>query len=169
MIGFRQHNGAAGVLLMRRSGILPALLAIFMACTQGVIPTPEEALKEFYEADDVMEEQLMDPLILAGQTVVPLVLKEIRNRDMRRRGYAILALGHIGDRRALNGLRKIARDATENDVSRLCALRAIVLIDRTEGMTLAKEYTDEDIANVGWIHRQLETATPLARRTGRRP
>ena len=73
---------------------LGALLCLLWAVAEGPLRNPDEALKDFYDAGDRAEDQLMDPLILTGRSVVPLVLKELPNKDMRPRRYAIGFLGN---------------------------------------------------------------------------
>lgn len=90
---------------------------------------PASALKSFYERD-VAEDQLMDPLILAGRDVIPLLERELLNPDMPRRRYAISAIGNIGDKAALPILRKILEDRSEVDYIRCDSLEAISMIDR---------------------------------------
>jgi HEAT repeat protein len=98
---------------------------------------PDTALAEFF-ASTAAEDQLMDPLILAGREVVPPVLKEVVRRDMPRRRYAILALGNIGDRAAVEPLEQIALDQAEEEHLRCDALKALALIDETRARALAQ-------------------------------
>jgi hypothetical protein len=55
----------------------------------------------FYVGAD-HEPELDDPLIEAGPAMVPAICEAIAHPDMKRRRYAIGALGHIGDRRSLD-------------------------------------------------------------------
>jgi hypothetical protein len=65
-----------------------------MSLYSHVPRSPELALKAFYERE-VAEDQIMDPLILAGPSVVPYVEKELANEDMPNRRYAVAALGNL--------------------------------------------------------------------------
>ena len=56
--------------------------------------SPENAIKEFKESKDKAEDQIMDPLILCGKKVIPLVMKEIEDTNMPNRRYAIAYLGN---------------------------------------------------------------------------
>jgi hypothetical protein len=60
---------------------LVALLGLWWAVADGPLRNSGEALEDFYEAKDREEDQLMDPLILTGRSVVPLVLKELPNNN----------------------------------------------------------------------------------------
>ncbi|HEY3039305.1 MAG TPA: hypothetical protein VGJ66_11240 [Pyrinomonadaceae bacterium] len=84
----------------------------------------------------------MDPLILAGDKVVPLVLKQVKDKNMRRRRYAIGFLGNGSYKQALQSLETILQDATEEDYFRGDALQSIYMIDEFRGRELAKRYTD---------------------------
>lgn len=119
-----------------------ALLVVGVRCTivLAQIPdSPEAALQQFYSASpfEVAEVQLADPLILAGRSAVPLLLSEIASQDMPRRGYAVLALGDIGDPAVVARLSEMVNDPTDN--ARCDALRAIALIDQREASALARE------------------------------
>lgn len=53
------------------------------------------------------EPELDDPLIAAGYPMTLVICQAILHPDMKRRRYAIGALGYIGDKRALPTLVKI--------------------------------------------------------------
>ena len=89
--------------------------------------SPEEALEDFCKYDGG-EETLMDPLILAGDKVVPLVLENIRNKQMPKRRYAIEFLGNGTIRQALPVLEELVKNNTEEDFIRGDALQAIYRI-----------------------------------------
>jgi HEAT repeat protein len=99
----------------------------------------EAIMKEFYSAQ-VPEPIIKAPLVSAGRKIVPYFSKEVLNRKMQKRGYAILALGEIGDRRALDSLKKVLDDQSEEKDFRECALRAIWHIDRKLGEEYARRY-----------------------------
>lgn len=104
--------------------------------------SPKEALQRFY-GNNGPEDTFMDPLILAGEGVVPLVLKEVKNKNMPRRRYAIEFLGNGSYREALPDLESILKDTTEEDYFRGDALRSIYLIDESRGQEFAQEYKDQ--------------------------
>jgi hypothetical protein len=96
-----------------------ALVAFWMGTDlrSGIPASPAEAVKSFYERE-VAEDQLMDPLILAGPDVIPLLEQDLRDPNVPRRRYAIGAVGDIGDKSALPTLRKILEDRSEVDYIR---------------------------------------------------
>lgn len=102
---------------------------------------PEDALKRFYD-NEGPEDTLMDPLILAGETVVPFVMKEVKNKDMRRRRYAIGFLGNGSYKDALPVLEAILHDPAEEDYFRGDALQSVYMIDESKGRGLAQKYKD---------------------------
>lgn len=129
---------------------LTVLMLIGMAYLSGCHKTsltrsnqsaPEDALKRFYN-NDGPEDTLMDPLILAGDGVVPLVLKEVKNKKMPRRRYAIGFLGNGSYKEALPALETILQDSTEEDYFRGDALQSIYMIDESRGRELAQKYND---------------------------
>lgn len=121
-----------------------ALFSIWWMFNTGPYRDPEDALKDFYAAKDQdrVEDQLTDPLILVGESVVPLILKELPNKEMRYRRYAISFLGNGRYKQALSSLEKILSDASENDYFRSDALRAIYLISDIRAKALAPVYID---------------------------
>jgi hypothetical protein len=109
--------------------------------TQSNQITPEDALKRFYD-NDGPEDTLMDPLILAGDGVVPVVLKEVKNKHMPRRRYAIGFLGNGSYKSALPSLEGILQDSAEEDYIRGDALQSIYMIDESRGREFAQKYND---------------------------
>jgi HEAT repeat protein len=109
--------------------------------------SPQAALAQFQSQSEyeVAEEELMDPLLLAGADVVPLLISEVQKREMPRRRYAIAALGHIGDPRAITVLEQIASDRTETDYIRCDALEATARIDRETSQRLAASIRTDGI------------------------
>jgi HEAT repeat protein len=97
--------------------------------------------KTFYAGD--YEAELMTPLIEAGRAMVPAVMEAIDHQDMRLRRYAIGALGHLEDERAVAPLTAILADESEEEYFRGDALVAIYQIDQSEGTELAKKYAGQ--------------------------
>lgn len=117
---------------------------------------PEVAVKLFYERE-VAEDQLMDPLILAGSGVIPLLERDLLNPDMPRRRYAITALGVIGEKSALPVLSKALRiDADPDDYIQCDVLTAIAMIDHAEGLRAASKVYKTDTGCVAEIQRGLQ-------------
>jgi hypothetical protein len=71
----------------------------------------QDVLNKFY-ADNVPESINDRHLLNAGSSIVPYLLIEIQKKDMPKRGYAILALGKIGDGRAIPILQSILNDSS---------------------------------------------------------
>ena len=97
----------------------------------------------FYAGGD-HEPDIDDPLIARGRPMVPAICAAIRHKDMKRRRYAIGALGYIGDKRALPTLEAILKDGTEIDYFRGDALHSIYQLDRQLGLRYAKQYQHEN-------------------------
>lgn len=127
--------------------------------SQDTPVTPEQALKKFYESKGA-EDQLMDPLILGGSEVVPLIVNEIKDKDMDRRRYAIGALGNIKDESAIPALKQLLNDKTEKEYFRCDALNAIGLINFEEGRNLAKNYQATSIKCLADISHNILTMEP---------
>ena len=136
-------------------GALVVLAALWIgAAVYSRTPdSPEQALAAFYE-EGRAEDQLMDPLILAGSDVIPLLERDLANPGMQRRRYAIGAMGNIGSKAALPILEKILSASTEPDYIRCDALTAIALIDRKEGLTAVKKF-GKDAGCLAELHEDL--------------
>lgn len=123
--------------------VLLALTAWLGVSLHSNIPgSPTLALKAFYERE-VAEDQIMDPLILAGPKVIPLLEKEVVNPAMPNRRYAIGALGNLGSKAALSTLEKLVATKSEVPYIRCDALTAIGMIDTEEGLRMAKSVKGE--------------------------
>lgn len=98
------------------------------------------------------EPELDDPLIAAGRPMTSAICQAILHPDMKRRRYAIGALGYIGDKRALPTLVKILKNKREISYFRADALRAIYQIDMQRGTQYAKQFAhktaDADVKTV---------------------
>jgi HEAT repeat protein len=116
------------------------LITLTLACRSK---SPESALSEFYVFRGA-EDQLMDPLILAGDKVVPVVIERVNDRDMPRRRYAIAFLGNGSYRQAIPVLEQILQDRTEKDYFRGDALESLYKIDMQVGTNYAQKYQTEN-------------------------
>lgn len=121
------------------SAVLAAITSAFI--WKNSTPPPEDALQHFYVYQG-SEDMLMDPLILAGDKVVPLVLDKVKDKNMTRRRYAIGFLGNGAYTQAIPELKKILQDKAEDEVIRGDALQAIYQIDESLGLKYALEYKD---------------------------
>jgi HEAT repeat protein len=107
----------------------------------------------------------MDPLIVAGKKVVPLLLKEIQDKNMLQRRYGIVALGHLGDLSAIPVLERILKDPSEIDYFRCDALEAIALLDSDEAHVLAKEQASSSVDCINQLAEALVNGKLPVRRT----
>lgn len=112
--------------------------------------TPELALQAFYERE-VAEDQIMDPLILAGPAIIPLLERDLAKPEMQNKRYAIGALGNLQSEAALPILKTLAGAKTETDYIRCDALTAIAMIDRQESLRLASQVAKDDPKCLGEI------------------
>ena len=131
------------VLVRRRTGLILVGVMVGLCAVGFVFPlrtSPQKAYERFCYSADLAEDQLMDPLILAGDKVAPLVIDGIKNPDMPRRRYAIQFLGNASSKESLPVLRSILANEQEPETVRADALLAIVAIQGEEGAGVAKEY-----------------------------
>ena len=105
-------------------------------------PRFDKVWHAFYVEGD-HEPELDDPLIAAGRVMTAAICKAIVHPDMKRRRYAIGALGYIHDRRALPTLEEILKDKTEIYYFRGDALHAIYQIDKKLGSQYAEQFENE--------------------------
>jgi hypothetical protein len=145
------------------------LIAIFLMSLywQRTPYSPENALEIFYSYNGA-EDELMDPLLLAGRKVIPLLIEQIKHQNMPKRRYAILAVGHLGDSSSLPILEKILTDSSENNYFRCDALLAIAMINSKRGYSLAKRYskeTEEKMTCLSKTSQEILTRIPLEKRT----
>jgi hypothetical protein len=129
---------------------LSVLLGILLICCGD---SHKRALEQFYRYDGP-EEALMDPLILAGEKVVPLVISSIKNKEMPKRRYAIGFLGNGSYSQAIPALEEILTDVSEKDYIRADALISIYQINATVAVKYAERYKT-DTGHHGDISREI--------------
>ena len=129
--------------------------------------SPEAAYTDFQDIEGQAEDMLMDPLILAGEKVVPLILKKIESPEMKLRRYAIHFLGNGKYEESMPALNKILESEDELDYFRGDALASIFNISPELGTELAKQYVKrpdylgrraEEIVSEGnkwWVQRSF--------------
>lgn len=108
--------------------------------------SPENVLHKFYTERDLVEDQLMDSLILAGSKMVPTLEREIPKKDMHKRRYAIGALGNMGNRASIPVLEDILQNKNECEYFRVDALEAIANIDLPYAQSIAPQYQKDTSA-----------------------
>lgn len=153
---------------MRKTVIISAIAILFLLLAvflyQRIPSSPEQALSMFYQSAGP-EDELMDSLILSGNSVVPLLLQEVQKKEKPRRRYIIGALGNIGDHSAIDTLTSLLKDSSEQDIFRCDALEAITLIDSNIGFNLARQYKDDPVRCLAEKSRSLLSGVPLERRS----
>ncbi len=108
--------------------------------SQVIRRSPKTALHKFETTLRVAEDQMMDPLILAGDRVVPLVIKRIRDRDMPKRIYAIGFLANGEYTEAVPTLENLVLDEQESVYVRVSALRALHHLVPDQGRSLSSQF-----------------------------
>lgn len=124
-------------------GVLLGLVGVFMVRwlhTDGPLRDPQEALADFYAGEGRAEDMLMDPLILNGKPVVPLVMEALMNKEMDKRRYAICFLGNGKYEEALPLLERIVEDNSEIYYFRADALEAIATISPVRAKEIAPKH-----------------------------
>jgi hypothetical protein len=116
--------------------------------------SPSKAITEFHTRESA-EDQIIHPLIISGKKVLPLLKKEIQDKKMDKRGYAILAVGRIGWKEDLNFLKEILYDESEDSIIRYDALMAIFLIDIEYSKKLAKNFIDKNSEKITSLSKNL--------------
>jgi hypothetical protein len=141
-------------------GIGVIVLSLMFSTDYRPWESPEKSLEKFYTygqdpKDAVAEDMLMDPLILAGKRVVPLVIQEARKKDMPKRGYAIAFLKNGGYKEALPFFMQILEDDCEDVLSRSNALKAMYVIDKKAAEAYIFKYQNRD-DQIGKMARGLK-------------
>jgi HEAT repeat protein len=129
--------------------LLVVLAAALAACTLLALmysslflspyPDPEAALAAFYGGEPRPECMQAAPLRQEGRRGVPLVVRELPNKAMPRRRYAIAFLGDGRYEEALPILERLLADTTEIEYFRADALLAIYQIAPVRARELAKQ------------------------------
>jgi HEAT repeat protein len=101
---------------------------------------PDAAFADFMNATGRAEDQLVDPLVLAGPRVRPVVLTALQNPEFRLRRYAIEYLGCARYEPATSTLQGLLSDELQQDYLRADALTALWLMDAINRMHLARQY-----------------------------
>lgn len=107
----------------------------------------------------------MDPLILNGDGVVPLVLENVKNKQMPKRRYAIGFLGNGKYRESLPVLEELVANDTEEAFIRGDSLLALYQIDQRIGREMAQKFKD-DSSFLGKMAKDIiSSRASLARRS----
>jgi HEAT repeat protein len=123
----------------------------------------EDILKEFYKDNhDLKGSALADILIINSKKVCPLVCKEIKDKNMPHRRYAIGFLGNEKYKPAKKVLIEILSDETELDHFRADALIALYQLDESIGKEYVSEYKQQDDF-LGYVAKHLANCIPIHR------
>jgi hypothetical protein len=122
--------------------------------------SPEKRLVDFYSTQNTRRATL--ELARSGDAIVPLLVSEVRRKELPNRHDAIRFLGSRRARPALPALEAIVADESERDEIRADALEAILLIDRTRGLRLAVDHRGRGDA-LGSSAKELVHDSDLAR------
>jgi len=118
---------------------------LFNAMNLRFFLTPEEVVLHFSTQNKmVAEDMIMDPLILSGDKIVPIIIKEIKSKNFPRRLYAISFLGDGSYIESLPTLKKILTNVTEHSEFRGMALLSIYKINNTLGTKFALQNLKEE-------------------------
>jgi hypothetical protein len=109
-----------------------------------LVKSGQATLEDFY-AYHAPDSEGLDPLILAGDKVVPLVIEKIQDRNMKKRGLAIDFLGNGKHKQAIPVLEKIVIDESEEEHVREIALVSIYQIDGELGNQFAQKFKSDGI------------------------
>jgi hypothetical protein len=135
--------------VLRRAVLVVVVLsaAVFVWWYEVTPRTPEEAMAAFYaQRNDgiTAEDQLIDPLVLAGDRAVPVVLREVVRAEMPLRRYAISFLGNAQSPEAVPVLQRILENSAEEDVFRGDALEALWAIGVPGREALAQRFASRE-------------------------
>lgn len=116
--------------MMRLSCVIIGVLVLFLIFVSYQTPnSPEDAWARFEDPNRVVaEDQLADPLILAGEEVVPLLLEKLTDPYIFHGAYIYTALEGIGDPRALPAFEQVLLDRNVSKTGRCRALMATLRI-----------------------------------------
>jgi len=135
---------------MRKYFVLIPILVIALLLMPGLLrvhlifQSPEDAFIDFMDTTEQAEDMLIDPLVLSGEKVVLIVLREIQNKEMKLRRYAIHFLGNGKYSEAIPALEAILKDKEEKDYFRADALASIYNIDNEKGEKLSLLYKSDN-------------------------
>ncbi|HMI36997.1 MAG TPA: HEAT repeat domain-containing protein [Steroidobacteraceae bacterium] len=87
------------------------------------------------------EDQILDPLILCGDGVVPTLLEALRDSQMPYRRYAIRFLGRYDTPPVRERLLEIIHSPSENSLVRGDALQSLWDLDAERARSVAQQYS----------------------------
>ena len=144
--------------------VLAVLLALAggWVFLEGPLRDPADAMNDFLNGGDRFEDQLTDPVVLAGPRVRPLALSAVADREMKYRRYALAWLGCAYYKPARERLHQILYDESEKDYFRADALEALWRLDRDHGRELARTFLSREDFLGQTAVKLIETGQPWA-------
>lgn len=141
------------------------LVSSYWLLQRSPYPTADAALEAFYGGEPRPECMQAQPLRRHGADVVPLIIRDLPNKAMPRRRYAIGFLGEGKYKAALPALEKIVLDDTERFYFKTDALQAIYSISPSRAAELAKvlkskQQPDDNLGFVTRIVAWVEASNP---------
>jgi len=100
-----------------------------------------EAWMSFYTASSEVDD--ITTLVAEGPEIAPSIAAAIKDKKLFKRRYAILALGYLKSAFALDTLRSLVSDKTEEDVFRSDALYSLYRTDEATGIRYARMLIQE--------------------------
>ena len=132
----------------RRAVVVTGTLVAIGLCLvfgyRSLRPSPEDAWHRFLTSTNLAEDQLMDPLIMAGADVLPIVIEQVSNPELPGRRYAITFLGHQSCQQAVPTLERILMSDAEADIFRGDCLQSLAMIDPDLGNRYAQRFAEQD-------------------------
>lgn len=110
-----------------KTGLIIVVLALIIVVFLAEIVNKITA-KSYYVVfinQSVAEEYIERPITEAGYYIGEILVKNISDKQMKNRRYAISGLAEIGYRKAIPVLEKISNDTTEKDYIRKDAIETI--------------------------------------------
>lgn len=138
---------------------------IIDAINLRLFASPEYILNRFYTEQDLATDQVTDSLILAGPKMAPLLEREIQKKEIPRRFYAIVALGHLGNNNSIPILEQLLQDKGEKEGFRGEALLAIASIDLPYAQKIAPQYFNDMRYVAKCAHEVITDPTLLYKRS----
>jgi HEAT repeat protein len=144
-----KHRAAPVRAIVRSSGAIAIACALLLP-GPGLAATPEEVeriaadLASRRSAEQIEAAKQLAGLGKEGSAAVPALIAALEDKDPQVRREVVLALGRMGDRRALDDLARVLSDDREAPV-RDVAVNAVAAIDDPRaGGCLVRALSDDD-------------------------
>lgn len=160
----KRFRKALFFILLAAAFVAAVAAPVYWVLVRSPYPTAEAALEAFYGGEPRPECMQAQPLLRHGPGVVPLIIRDLPNKAMPRRRYAISFLGQGNYTDALPALEKIVLDDTELYYLKTDALEAIYHISPPHAAKLAavlkfKVHPDDKYGHVARSVAGVEAGT----------